>query len=143
VGIERLRVAYVTRAYTTRHGAGPLEGARDLSETFDIVDATNVPNPWQGGLRYGPLDLGRLARAIDADRALCKGGLALDRRLVVTCLDQARGPVPTRREGEEIALVADEVATHAARELGLPLLAQGWGATRAGVRFHDNLAAAA
>jgi adenylosuccinate synthase len=142
-GIERLRVAYVTRAYATRHGAGPLDGARDLGGAFDIVDATNMPNPWQGALRHAPLDLQRLTRAIASDGALCQGPLALDRRLVVTCLDQARDLVPLRRGDQEISLAADEVATHAARELGLPLLAQGWGATRAGVRFQDNLAAAA
>lgn len=49
-----LEIHYVTRAYVTRHGAGRLEcecGRQEISPS--MVDWTNVPNPWQGKLRYG------------------------------------------------------------------------------------------
>lgn len=44
---------YVTRSYLTRHGAGKLAGECSPSELGNITaDRTNVPNPWQGTIRY-------------------------------------------------------------------------------------------
>lgn len=59
---------YVTRSYLTRHGAGPLDGEcarEDINP--DITDNTNVYNEWQGGLRYGRIDVNRLRSRILAD----------------------------------------------------------------------------
>lgn len=52
-----VEVCYVSRSYMTRHGAGPLpyEVSKDALNA-DIEDKTNVPNPWQDGLRYGRLN---------------------------------------------------------------------------------------
>lgn len=47
-------VHYITRSYTTRHGAGPLENEEDLPEW--VVDSTNRPNAFQGSLRYAPIE---------------------------------------------------------------------------------------
>ena len=47
---------YVTRSYFTRHGNGPMgELGSCLKESINpfMEDKTNVPNPWQGDLRYG------------------------------------------------------------------------------------------
>lgn len=49
---------YVTRTYLTRHGAGDFE-EKDIG-TFD--DKTNVPNEYQGSMRYGKLGLDILQR---------------------------------------------------------------------------------
>lgn len=70
----------VTRAYLTRHGAGPFP-----SEGLDLVtpDQTNHDNPWQGKLRYGYPDRVLLRYAANA----CRHSGGLD-GLVVTCLDQ-------------------------------------------------------
>lgn len=43
---------YCTRSYVTRHGDGPF--IDQLDTTFD--DPTNVPNQYQGTLRFGTLD---------------------------------------------------------------------------------------
>lgn len=47
---------YVTRSYFTRHGIGALghggECAKSNINEF-MTDVTNMPNPWQGSLRYG------------------------------------------------------------------------------------------
>lgn len=52
-----VEVCYVTRTYLTRHGAGELKGECDKAEIGNIVeDQTNIPNPYQGTLRYAPLD---------------------------------------------------------------------------------------
>lgn len=49
-----LELHYVTRTYVTRHGAGRLDCECPKEEIAPaLVDRTNVPNPWQGGLRYG------------------------------------------------------------------------------------------
>lgn len=47
-------VLYVSRAYLTRHGIGDLEGEVCKAEiNANMLDKTNVPNPFQGSLRYG------------------------------------------------------------------------------------------
>ncbi|MFO1424222.1 MAG: adenylosuccinate synthetase [Candidatus Competibacteraceae bacterium] len=88
--LERLEVTYATRVYLTRHGAGPLP--RELPEKPHpgVVDATNVPNAYQGTLRFGWLDLDVLRRAIaeDLTDAGQLPGLSIKTRLAITCLDQ-------------------------------------------------------
>ncbi len=81
-GIEALDVTYVTRAYATRHGAGPFPREAEMS----YPDATNVPNPWQGTLRFGELDLDLLHEAVTADMAASL--LPVSHRLAITCVDQ-------------------------------------------------------
>ncbi len=106
-GIECLDVLYVTRCYLTRHGRGPMADERDLAPDFAVVDPTNRPNPWQGRLRLGYLDLDLLARAIAADTAVAgPPGVRTAAHLGVTCLDQARGRIPFRCGGGEQELEA-------------------------------------
>jgi len=132
-GLGRLEATYVTRAYATRHGAGPLPGAAEALEGFEVRDPTNAPNAWQGRMRYAPLDLARLDRAIAADLALADlGPVRLERRLAVTCLDQATGPVRLSNGAE---VPAPALAGEAARRLGLPLGAESWGPARGDVRL--------
>lgn len=141
-GIEGIEATYVTRAYATRHGAGPLPGASDRLEAFDIVDPTNAPNAWQGRMRYAPLDADRLAAALAADLALTAcAGVRIGRRLAVTCLDQARGPAPLRAGGATLQLAAEAIAPTLAQRIGLPLFLESWGPTRAHVRQMDAVAA--
>jgi adenylosuccinate synthase len=50
-------VCYVSRAYNTRHGVGDLEEEVNKSSiNKDMEDKTNVPNEFQGSLRYGYID---------------------------------------------------------------------------------------
>jgi adenylosuccinate synthase len=82
-GIEALDVVYATRAYATRHGAGPFpREAAGLS----YEDKTNVPNPWQQALRFGHLDLDLTGEAIQDD--LERTRLPVRLSLAITCLDQ-------------------------------------------------------
>ena len=86
-GIERLDVTYVTRAYLTRHGAGPL--ANELPDApAGVEDATNQPNAFQGSLRFAWLDLDSLQARIRDDMAIRAQGIEVNARLAVTCLDQ-------------------------------------------------------
>ena len=123
LGLERLDVTYVTRAYLTRHGAGPLP--RELPDLPypGVVDATNVPNAYQGSLRFAWLDLDVLGRAIAEDLAAARrwSALAIRTRLAITCLDQVGdGPVTYYRQGVRhqarlepcIAAVSDAAGTN-------------------------------
>ncbi len=74
--IERLGI---TRAYATRHGAGPLI-SEDASLTAALPDAANDLGAWQGSFRIGWLDLVML-------RYACEAAGRLD-ALAVTCLDR-------------------------------------------------------
>lgn len=82
-GIEALDVTYVTRAYATRHGAGPFP--REVAG-LHYDDRTNVPNVWQQTLRFGLLDLDLLTETIRED--LGHAALPVQHSLAITCLDQ-------------------------------------------------------
>jgi adenylosuccinate synthase len=80
-GAEAVAVLGVTRAYATRHGAGPLPTySPELTER--LSDPGNPWNRWQGSLRCGWLDLPLLQNA-----ATVAGPLD---GLVVNHLDQVR-----------------------------------------------------
>ena len=50
-------VCYTTRSYLTRHGLGPMESEVEKRHiNNDMIDKTNVPNEFQGSLRYGYYD---------------------------------------------------------------------------------------
>jgi adenylosuccinate synthase len=58
-GIAIAEIYYVSRTYLTRHGAGRLP-AEDDDLSFD--DSTNKTHPFQGKLRFAPLDSGLAER---------------------------------------------------------------------------------
>jgi len=86
---------YVTRAYVTRHGKGPLahEHLSDLERSTYIPrfkDETNVHNEWQGGFRTGHLDhsvFKRIDHDIITSLPIGPSGNARS-NLIVTCCDQ-------------------------------------------------------
>lgn len=80
-GITDIDAYYVSRTYLTRHGAGPLPG-EDSKMSFE--DNTNVDHPFQGKLRFAPLDHVKLA-------SRCREDFGSDRyRLVLTHCDQLK-----------------------------------------------------
>lgn len=58
-------IFYITRAYLSRHGAGPLPN--EIVTPVNIVDDTNVKNDWQGELRFAPLNYDKMFDAIEED----------------------------------------------------------------------------
>lgn len=94
-GITQLDATYVTRAYATRHGAGPFP--REVPGLV-YADATNVPNDWQGSLRFGLLDLDLLAESIASD--LRHATLPVEHGLAVTCLDQVNESIAYWHDGK-------------------------------------------
>lgn len=64
-------VCYVTRSYLTRRGVGPLEKNVLKKEiNSDMIDKTNVPNDFQGSLRYGYLEKDEQNKRINKDFSL-------------------------------------------------------------------------
>ena len=139
-GVEHLDIVYATRAYTTRHGAGPL--AHELPEKPypGIVDATNIANPWQGTLRFGTLYLDLLARTIGDDLSdLGSPAFTASTQLAVTCLDQVGGRVGWIQNGVVASGTPAKLAAVAARVTGAERLIASHGPTRATLEFHDRL----
>jgi adenylosuccinate synthase len=87
LGNEPLTVHYVTRAYTTRHGAGPLPFELPQPPYLGIRDETNVAGDYQGPLRFSYLNLDDVGAVVRKDKAnyLPAGSETYS---VVTCLDQ-------------------------------------------------------
>ncbi len=82
-GIDDLYVYYVSRSYLTRHGAGTLPGE---DPKLAYADDTNLPHPWQGSLRFAPLDSKALMERCAKDAAGNSFGIAM------THLDQHPAP---------------------------------------------------
>lgn len=65
-----IEICYVSRTYCTRHGAGVLLNEVPRWRLPGVgVDKTNFHNEFQGGFRYGLLDLDRLNGYIECDSA--------------------------------------------------------------------------
>jgi adenylosuccinate synthase len=98
-------VTYATRAYMTRHGAGPLEGELPDRPFPGVYDATNVPHPFQGRLRYALLDVASLRGRIMEDfrdTAPLRPGARIRMAVAVTCLDQLPEVARWRCGGEVV-----------------------------------------
>jgi len=66
--LNAVQVLYVTRAYHTRHGNGPLSDEyEDLNLIPDLIE-TNQTNQFQGKFRKAPLNIDLLAYAITMSR---------------------------------------------------------------------------
>lgn len=145
-GLCPLDVHYVTRAYGTRHGAGPLPDELPAAPAPGFSDPTNAPNPYQGAMRFALLDPDALRSDIERDlkrvshkprrqvgeRPLEGGSrdteiLVLRPLLEVTCLDQM-GPRTLWRNGTCWPTLDLALAT--AEAIGIPLAAEAWGSSR-------------
>lgn len=108
-GYNKIQPIYITRCYSTRHGAGPLVGD-GLAFTKGEVpeDKTNVEGTWQGKIRFAPLNLYQIKELLweDMDRAnMLEQILGVDAcypQIMLTCLDQV---------GDEIGIIRDEEGT--------------------------------
>jgi adenylosuccinate synthase len=83
-------VVYVSRAYMTRHGVGPLKNeVEDPDEIgFNVVDETNKHSDYQGSLRFAPLHLDDLIDRIYKD--VENNRWNFDVSVAFTCLDQIK-----------------------------------------------------
>ena len=92
--VTDIEVCYVTRTYMTRHGAGRFDSECSKDEINpNMVDLTNVPNEFQGTLRYGKLDLNDLKSRIEKDFDSNNNGLNIKKSLAITHLNEYSLPV--------------------------------------------------
>jgi adenylosuccinate synthase len=83
--INHLDVYYVTRPYLTRHGEGPFPTECKLG--FEVKDETNIPNKWQGTLRFGTIDEGLNIR-IQEEQEKIPQNISSSLNIALTCCDQ-------------------------------------------------------
>lgn len=81
------QIWYVSRCYQTRHGNGPMTSNISVN-LINTEHEINVKNNYQGEFRTAELDYDLLNTAIAFDSAYSEG---INKRLVVTCLDQRPG----------------------------------------------------
>lgn len=96
-------IYYITRAYQTRHGNGFLSNERFPLHYTPNVQETNQFNPWQGHQRCSILDLDLINYALGCDQNF---SASANKHLVVSCLDQLKGPIQASKGG-----VIDHYAT--------------------------------
>lgn len=78
-GIDEIDTYYVSRTYLTRHGAGYLPAE---TSAMKYADNTNLDHPYQGKIRFAPLDPAGLQQRCHADA----DGISF--KLVLTHCDQ-------------------------------------------------------
>lgn len=87
--IDNLDVTYVTRPYATRHGVGPFpHEILDTVTTTNLTtkDKTNTHNKFQGGLRFGYIDIDLLRDTIHND-LLKVDDMTYKHNIAITCMD--------------------------------------------------------
>lgn len=92
----KVDIYYMSRCYQTKHGAGPFKNEILGKPYSEVVDLTNVPNEFQGSLRFGYLDFDLLSFEINKD--LRNLVLPANVRVTFTCLDQV---------GKEVKYIKD------------------------------------
>ncbi|MEL7221344.1 MAG: adenylosuccinate synthetase [Bacteroidota bacterium] len=100
-GLPKPELYYVTRAYQTRHGNGPLTNETLALSLKPTPLETNQYNEWQGEQRRSVLDAEMLNYALQCDANYAGGH---EKHLVVTCLDQLKEGLSITVEGERFEL---------------------------------------
>jgi adenylosuccinate synthase len=100
-GITEIDTHYITRAYLTRHGAGPLPHEIFWPPYPGIVDKTNIMNKYQGSLRFSWLNIDLLKESILKDLEVKKNHtIKVNHMLGMTCLDQINGDIGHIHNGD-------------------------------------------
>lgn len=132
-----VEVVYVTRAYMTRHGAGPFPSELPEKPYKGIVDLTNIPNPYQDILRYGLLDIDTLDREIKKDMKNANT-MKCDVRLAVTCLDQLEEKVDFINGQEYMKASVNEFLDRVFDKLQISKGYLSYGPTRETIRLWER-----
>lgn len=135
-GLTGLDVTYVTRAYLTRHGAGPMpnEIFGNQPPTPMVKDETNIPNEFQGTLRFGRLDADLLAETIQNDLRNAPSNFTIRPELAVTCMDQMYQYVDVTAGGQPTRFTRQDFAEAVGATAGILTSYESWGPTRADVK---------
>lgn len=83
--LAQTEIVYITRAYQTRHGQGPMTHEHVPLQLINNENETNQYNEHQGVFRVSPLDIDLLNYALHSDNNYSHG---LAKNLMITCVDQ-------------------------------------------------------
>jgi adenylosuccinate synthase len=97
---------YVTRAYQTRHGNGPMSNQNIPLTLKNNEKETNVEGV-QGKFRTAPLDLDVLRYSLSCNKQF-EGSSS---KLIITCLDQIDGDIPITEREYYSHTLPDKLAT--------------------------------
>lgn len=131
-GLSSLELHYVTRAYLTRHGAGPLPNELDVLPSAGVLDRTNITNAWQGELRFAPHDMDVMRTFIARDLEQGKE-MDIHCNMLVTCLDQMSDTINVLRGGRRCDISTSAFANELKSMIGADAVASSWGESRATV----------
>ena len=81
-----IEVFYMCRVYMTRHGVGPFPHELSGIPYEKFEDKNNVPNQFQGSLRFSYMDYNVLAKAINKDLVNLPSTSTVN--VVFSCIDQ-------------------------------------------------------
>lgn len=121
LNLTEISPVYVTRAYATRHGAGPLayEGVEFCDRK--VIDTTNLENTWQGKLRFAPLDVAVLKHRIEADISRGhRGKVKLNNAsIALTCVDQVGDRVKIALQNKLVDVEVNKLPEFIEEQVGL------------------------
>jgi len=140
-GINAIDVYYVTRAYLTRHGAGPMENELKEKPYKGIKETTNFTNEFQGKFRYGNLDVDELRHriAVDLKDSVFGSSFNVNPKLAVTCVDHLDDVGRYISNGKRKRASKDNFSVSLAREIGLPYVLESRGPTRDNIKERFTL----
>lgn len=91
---DGIEVCFVSRSYKTKHGAGVfIEEDTEIQNQYGLYDRTNQPNQYQGTLRYGKLNIGRMKKLMVDQLNYISNLENIQIGLAITHLDQTNGLV--------------------------------------------------
>ena len=82
----KVDIYYISRCYATRHGEGTFITETKEIPYENIEDLTNIPNRFQGSLRFGILDFDTMLKYINKD--IEDVNIDMNVNVVLTCFDQ-------------------------------------------------------
>jgi adenylosuccinate synthase len=128
-GIEKIDVTYATRAYVTRHGAGPFAHEGVDMPWLNMIDLTNQPNEWQGTIRKAPLDIDVLVSAIKHDISITHS-VEIAPVISMSCLDQIAGKAVVFESGKSLHVDREDIPGIVEKRSGMAVRYRSYGPTR-------------
>lgn len=88
-----VEICYVTRSYFTRHGNGPFDECSKNEINPDIEDSTNIPNEFQGSIRYGKFNKKDFLSRVSEDFKYVPNNFQVKKSLMITHLNYTDGDI--------------------------------------------------
>ena len=128
---DNMEIIYATRPYLTRHGVGQFPNEVEGKIYPRIEDLTNVPNPYQGTIRYGLLDISSLSEEISNDLLNIKDkGFKYDVSLGMSCMDQINEKLDYILDSKRIKTNQSEFIDNVLKVVGVDKGYVSYGPTR-------------